>query len=502
MPVAADGRLGRWQGFWVLQLDGTRDLDLLLPPTGTISAGKVLAHRPTALDWHAEFSVTTQPNEFGQTRQDLHNRAGVSEEASRRFDVNDALDLPALGTPFVRVYFAHDDPEDPGTFWPDRPGRYTYDIRNPEWEEQEWTFAVETDLIDTGLTWVWTNPDGLPRGFRMALEDADQDSVLIANLEVQFEYRFSSGPIGLRNFRLRAEYEDIAGDVSGDRLVNEEDATQILNHALGLESIADFALELADVSLNGDVIRVSPYDASWILRYDSDIVESFPAAGGPSDDLLGIRRSVHLSEPTSNQDGTFDVPIVIDDFTDVFSGVVQMTYNPTELEIVDVVIWDAPEARYQRRHVAADGDLRFAFAGVVPRSGRTTLAKVVVSAASQDVIDHIELDAVELDEGLIGADVVSSRPETHVLHNPAPNPFNSTVTIRFGLPVPESVVLSIYNILGQRVQLLANETWEAGLHQVTWDGRDRKGRALATGAYFVRLEAGQYTKVHKIAYVQ
>ena len=254
VPVGGDGRLGRWEGFWLLQLDRNKDLDLLLPPSGSFaSAGKVLAHRPTALDWHTEFSVTTQPNKFGQTRQDLHNRAGVSEKVSRRFDVNDALDLPALGTPFVRVYFAHDDPKDPETFWPDRPGRYTYDIRDPEWEEQESTFAVETDLIDTELTWAWTNPDGLPRGFRMALEDADQDSVLIADLEAQSEYRFSSGPIGLRNFRLRAEYEDLAGDVSGDRLVNEEDATQILNHALGLESIADFALELVDVSLNGEV---------------------------------------------------------------------------------------------------------------------------------------------------------------------------------------------------------------------------------------------------------
>ena len=124
--------------------------------------------------------------------------------------------------------------------------------------------------------------------------------MLIADLEAQSEYRFRSGPIGLRNFRLRAEYEDLAGDVSGDRLVNEEDATQILNHALGLESIADFALELADVSLNGEVTRVSPYDASWILRYDSDLVESFPASSGPVDDLSGIGRSVHLSEPTSN----------------------------------------------------------------------------------------------------------------------------------------------------------------------------------------------------------
>ena len=507
-PVSAKhgGRLGRWQGFWVIQLDETRDLDLLLPPTGaTSSAGKVLSHGPTAVDWHAEFAVVTQANELGQTRGDLHNRAGVSEEASRRFDVEDALDLPALGTPFVRVYFTHDDPEDPETFWPDRPGRYTYDIRDPEWEEQQWSFTVETDLIDTEMVWQWTNPEGLPGGFRLALEDADLDSVLIADIEIQAEHRFNSGPSGVRNFRLCAEFEDIAGDVSGDRLVNEEDAAQILDYTLGLTSLPEFALELADVSSTGDLTRVSPYDASWILRQHSHLVDAFPSTGGDADALdNGTQRSAHFSEPFKSAAGTFDVPIVIDDFTDVFSGTVRMTYDPSELEIVDVLMRDDDQARYAHTYVAADGELRFAFAGIVPTAGRTTFAHVIVSAhhASQDVVDHIQLDAIELDEGLISAVVVSPRPETHSLYDPAPNPFNSTVTIRFGLPAAQVATVSIYNILGQRVGVLASGMWEAGLHQVSWDGRDRKGRALATGAYFVRLEAGDFRKVHKIAYVQ
>ena len=233
-------------------------------------------------------------------------------------------------------------------------------------------------------------------------------------------------------------------------------------------------------------------------------VEAFPVSGGDLDAPgVGVR-SVHLSEPVGNIDGTFDVPIVIDDFTEVFSGVVRMTYDPVELEIVDVAMLKDAQAGYEHAYLAADGELSIAFAGAVPGSGRATFAKVVVSAAqaSQDVIDHIQLEAVELDEGLVGAQIISPRPETHSLYDPAPNPFNSTVTIRFGLPSSESVTLSIYNILGQRVRVLANEVWEAGLHQVTWDGRDRKGRALATGAYFVRLEAGDFRMVHKIAYVQ
>ncbi len=70
-----------------------------------------------------------------------------------------------------------------------------------------------------------------------------------------------------------------------------------------------------------------------------------------------------------------------------------------------------------------------------------------------------------------------------------PNPFNPTTTISYSLPEAARVNLSIYNVLGQRVAELTNETQRAGFYNVTWDGRNETGSQVATGVYFYRLEA-------------
>ena len=45
---------------------------------------------------------------------------------------------------------------------------------------------------------------------------------------------------------------------------------------------------------------------------------------------------------------------------------------------------------------------------------------------------------------------------------------------------------------------LAAGRWAAGTHRVTWDGRDAAGRSVASGAYVVRLQAGQRVAVRKV----
>jgi flagellar hook assembly protein FlgD len=52
------------------------------------------------------------------------------------------------------------------------------------------------------------------------------------------------------------------------------------------------------------------------------------------------------------------------------------------------------------------------------------------------------------------------------------------------------VTLKVYNILGQKVLTLVDENQDAGLKVVTWDGKDREGRDLASGIYFYELKAG------------
>jgi len=76
---------------------------------------------------------------------------------------------------------------------------------------------------------------------------------------------------------------------------------------------------------------------------------------------------------------------------------------------------------------------------------------------------------------------------SYSLHN-YPNPFNPQTTIRYVLPSVEKVSLCIYNIKGQKVKTLIQETLPAGKHSVIWDGRDSNGKRVASGVYFYKLE--------------
>jgi len=75
------------------------------------------------------------------------------------------------------------------------------------------------------------------------------------------------------------------------------------------------------------------------------------------------------------------------------------------------------------------------------------------------------------------------------LHPVRPNPMAGNGTVRFSLLKGGEVSLVVYNALGQTVRTLANGRYPAGHHTTAWNGRDEAGRAVAPGAYFLRLKA-------------
>ena len=84
-------------------------------------------------------------------------------------------------------------------------------------------------------------------------------------------------------------------------------------------------------------------------------------------------------------------------------------------------------------------------------------------------------------------------PDQYGLHQNAPNPFNPSTLIGYQLPEAGLVRLAIYNLLGQEVRVLVNETKEAGSFTATWDGTDALGRRVASGAYLYRINAGEFS---------
>ncbi|MDP2807905.1 MAG: carboxypeptidase regulatory-like domain-containing protein, partial [bacterium] len=83
-----------------------------------------------------------------------------------------------------------------------------------------------------------------------------------------------------------------------------------------------------------------------------------------------------------------------------------------------------------------------------------------------------------------------------------PNPVKNQTTIRYQLPAKSKIDLSVYNVLGQKVRILAQGSQNPGWHSVTWNGRDNGGRKVASGIYIYRLTTGSGTAVKKLVVIR
>ncbi|MDM7916333.1 MAG: FlgD immunoglobulin-like domain containing protein [Candidatus Eisenbacteria bacterium] len=72
----------------------------------------------------------------------------------------------------------------------------------------------------------------------------------------------------------------------------------------------------------------------------------------------------------------------------------------------------------------------------------------------------------------------------------APNPMFERAEIRYRVPDPAPIRLSVLDVTGREVRLLAGRAQTPGDHTLVWDGRDAAGREVPGGVYFARLEAG------------
>ncbi len=79
-----------------------------------------------------------------------------------------------------------------------------------------------------------------------------------------------------------------------------------------------------------------------------------------------------------------------------------------------------------------------------------------------------------------------------------PNPFNPVTTVAFSLESPARARLTVYNIRGERVAVLADEQLAAGSHEYVWQGQDDCGRPVSSGMYFCRLESAGVAQTCKL----
>jgi hypothetical protein len=89
-------------------------------------------------------------------------------------------------------------------------------------------------------------------------------------------------------------------------------------------------------------------------------------------------------------------------------------------------------------------------------------------------------------------------PTVFNLDKVLPNPTGGRTSVRYGLPKPAVVNLSVYSAAGTLVRTISTGTQNPGWYTAAWDGNDLRGRKVGTGVYLVRLEAGDYASTRKL----
>ena len=151
-----------------------------------------------------------------------------------------------------------------------------------------------------------------------------------------------------------------------------------------------------------------------------------------------------------------------------------------------------------------DGDLHLMAGSPCIDSGSNELvgAQLDLDGNLRIINDRVDMGCYEF-QGItsIGLEGFDS-PLTKMLRQNHPNPFNPQTTISFTLPHDGWAKVAIYALTGKCVAVLADHTFTAGPHTLSWNGRDTDGRDMPSGAYLVCLETEDGVEARKVSLIR
>ena len=147
---------------------------------------------------------------------------------------------------------------------------------------------------------------------------------------------------------------------------------------------------------------------------------------------------------------------------------------------------DGVSGYYRARATSADGEVVGQWSSIPLNEGRRQTLELTLGGGAR-VVRVVSLAAAEAVAAAKPVFEAGILPETIGLSPNVPNPFNSATLITYHLSGAGPVKLAIYNVLGQPVRTLVDESRAAGSYQVRWDARDEGGVLLSTGVYIARL---------------
>jgi hypothetical protein len=345
-----------------------------------------------------------------------------------------------------------------------------------------------------------------------ALEDSVKSSIKITNAIASTYQGF---PINITPSR--EELTIIArnrigyyGDVNGDGCLDVLDIIMIVDHIIGRDSLNEEQFGRADLApwVNGNP---RPYPDGVVNVQDLSLLQNIILSGFYPDGTP-INGCSYTILPKQNGENDVKVTLYIYpqgitaylnsnvgirgaqvEFANVGDNPDEMFIN-TDLghgyyqyvsKMLRVLMYDRQGQKIIPSGEHMLGDIPFQ----ITRPEDITLERILLI---DEFRQPVTLNEVEIIYG-----TPPSIPLDYILYQNYPNPFNPSTTIRFSIPDKSTVILKVYDMLGNEISTLVNEDRYRGIYNVTFNGAN-----LASGVYFYQLRAGNFIQTKKMMFVK
>lgn len=115
----------------------------------------------------------------------------------------------------------------------------------------------------------------------------------------------------------------------------------------------------------------------------------------------------------------------------------------------------------------------------------------------------VPLIVIEANSDQTGLEDPGPVPPMSRIYPASPNPFRSITSVRFELSQATPFEAGILDVSGRMIRVLTNSmTLVPGRHTMRWDGRNDRGRRVAAGVYFFRLETGSSSSICRVEFLR
>ena len=221
-----------------------------------------------------------------------------------------------------------------------------------------------------------------------------------------------------------------------------------------------------------------------------------------------------MEDITASIGETISIPIRIINDSNIHSFSGALNYNHEILLLDTITIGNYYSNSILISNKREEGDVYFASSGFTPNEGFDEIA-IAIFTVLDGFNGHttVSITDLELNEnnaiestssmsinGTMNID--KQLPTIYTLYQNYPNPFNPSTEIRYSLKNSEPITITIYDIIGNRIKLLVNESKSIGHHTVEWDVTNTAGESVSAGMYFYTIEAGSFKQTKKMIHLK